>query len=536
MSDEPQRPASNDDREKWTEYWKAQGVPWRTQPEIDEERQRFLAERRAVKPDIAEGVYPFKDIKLDRADVEWLLATHENGRGPIDWDDETQRERVGLDLRGAHVYQTNLSTLPLARAIGGLSLAEMSTVAAQAQALAAAAAHFEGVQAFDIDLRHSMLMGAQFAGVQFVDAHFERATLIGSRFERSRLHGPHFEGATLILATFEQVQAPATHFDGAALANVRAARADFFESHFEGADCNGAHFEGARFGKATLHGTNLSQARLEGAVLDGAHLEGKKLSEGEVAQLRVWRPDFPAVLEPTDMRGAVLDSESSVVGCTLGNEQMGGVSLADARIADVNLAVVEWAFTKRGSLRRHIEAIELGDEREARKSANRAGMPKSSAEQLTGYKDAVRAYRQLATALRSQGLNEDADRFAYKAQKLQRQVLRRQGRRGAVFGSWFLDLIAGYGYRPMRSFITYLLVVVGFAAIYFVLRDSVHPSLNPLDSIIFSITSFHGRGFSPGEVVALHNPLTIFAALEAIIGLLIEITFIATFTQRFFAR
>jgi hypothetical protein len=34
----------------------------------------------------------------------------------------------------------------------------------------------------------------------------------------------------------------------------------------------------------------------------------------------------------------------------------------------------------------------------------------------------------------------------------------------------------------------------------------------------------------------LSNPLTIFAALEAIIGLLIEISFIATFTQRFFAR
>jgi len=34
----------------------------------------------------------------------------------------------------------------------------------------------------------------------------------------------------------------------------------------------------------------------------------------------------------------------------------------------------------------------------------------------------------------------------------------------------------------------------------------------------------------------LNNPLTVIAAGEAIIGLLIEITFIATFTQRFFAR
>jgi hypothetical protein len=62
------------------------------------------------------------------------------------------------------------------------------------------------------------------------------------------------------------------------------------------------------------------------------------------------------------------------------------------------------------------------------------------------------------------------------------------------------------------------------------------PALSPLDALVFSITSFHGRGFSPGEMLTLHNPLSILAAIEAIIGLLIEITLIATFTQRFFAR
>jgi hypothetical protein len=36
--------------------------------------------------------------------------------------------------------------------------------------------------------------------------------------------------------------------------------------------------------------------------------------------------------------------------------------------------------------------------------------------------------------------------------------------------------------------------------------------------------------------LALNDPIAIVAAAEAIIGLLIEITFIATFTQRFFAR
>src|SRR5438477_127006 len=103
----------NTDREAWKVYWKTQGQPWRIEPEIEKERQDFLAERRSITPDIEQGIYPFKDIKLSRADVEWLLATHENGRGPVDWDDESQKSREGLNLGGADLRNVNLSGLPL---------------------------------------------------------------------------------------------------------------------------------------------------------------------------------------------------------------------------------------------------------------------------------------------------------------------------------------------------------------------------------------------------------------------------------------
>jgi hypothetical protein len=50
-----------DDYKSWDEYWtKEQNQPWRTEPEIDEERQRYLAERRAIQPDIEKGIYPIK--------------------------------------------------------------------------------------------------------------------------------------------------------------------------------------------------------------------------------------------------------------------------------------------------------------------------------------------------------------------------------------------------------------------------------------------------------------------------------------------
>ncbi|HCF87258.1 MAG TPA: hypothetical protein DEV72_18895 [Ktedonobacter sp.] len=147
---------------------------------------------------------------------------------------------------------------------------------------------------------------------------------------------------------------------------------------------------------------------------------------------------------------------------------------------------------------------------------------------------AVRANRQLAVALQTQGLNEDAAYFAYRAQKLQCITLRRQQKFIQYLFSLFLDLLAGYGYRPGRSVLIYLLVVCGFAAIY-----SFFGHLPPLpDALVFSLMSFHGRGFLPSlsNATSLHSPLVVFAAVEAVVGLFIEISFIATFTQRFFGR
>lgn len=60
---------STDDPRAWRAYWKAQGWPWRTEPEIDAERQQYLAERRAIVPDVTQGIYPFRGIKLSRGDV-----------------------------------------------------------------------------------------------------------------------------------------------------------------------------------------------------------------------------------------------------------------------------------------------------------------------------------------------------------------------------------------------------------------------------------------------------------------------------------
>jgi hypothetical protein len=107
--------------------------------------------------------------------------------------------------------------------------------------------------------------------------------------------------------------------------------------------------------------------------------------------------------------------------------------------------------------------------------------------------------------------------------------------RGYILFSLFLDLLAGYGYKPWRSFLAYLLVITAFATVYFMIEHTIGPVLSPLGAFVFSMTSFHGRGFFPGGI-QLDDPLTVLAALEAFVELLIEVTFIATLTQRLFGK
>jgi hypothetical protein len=137
--------------------------------------------------------------------------------------------------------------------------------------------------------------------------------------------------------------------------------------------------------------------------------------------------------------------------------------------------------------------------------------------------------------LRSQGMNEEADHFAYRAHRLQRIVWRRQGKLLKFIFSGFLDLLAGYGYRPLRSLFWYVFIIIGFALAY---HSFGHLSLWPPDALVYSMTSFHGRGFFPGfeGKLSLHDPLILLAAFEAVVGLFIEISFIATFTQRYFGK
>ena len=428
------------DRDIWISYWQSHGQSWRTEPEIDKQRQIFLEQRRTIVPDIRAGIYPFKNVSLTRADIEWLLVTHENGHGPIDWNDESQRKREGLDIRGANLQGVNLSGLPLARLCAGLSYDEGHEITPQQ--------------------------------IEIASVNLENADLRD------------------------------THLEGANLSYVLMQKAIMFKTILTDANMPGANLEEAALYHARLEGTDATGAILKGAYLYRAHFGNAILQD------------------------AFFDAATSFEKVVLQDDKGRFASFANAHWSDANISVIDWSSVKM-----------LGDEYEARQLEPSSDKTKRE-ERIEAFRTAVQANRQLSVVLRTQGLNEDAMRFAYRSQKLQRIVHRLRGQYGHYIFSWFLDLLAGYGYKPIRSFIAYLCVILGFALMYFLIGPVTqqHIVLTPLEAVVFSMTSFHGRGFSPGANIGLSNPITIVAALEAFIGLCIELIFIATVTQRLFGK
>ena len=358
------------------------------------------------------------------------------------------------------------------------------------------------------DLSEADLSEAHLEGANLSKAHLERADLFRAQLREANLIEASLDEANLNSACLEEANLTMAQLKRANLIGAQLKEASLLQTQLKAADLSNAYMEGAHLIRAKLKSAKLIGAHLEGANLSEAHLEGADLIETH--------------LEGTILKGIHLDG-AHLENVTIGNASKVGPWLADVHWGSCDLAGIKWSQVEM-----------LGEEYNARQR-ERDGKAKDKSTKLNEYEVAVRANRQLSVILQSQGLNEYAAHFAYRAQILERVVLRQQRKFGRYLFSIFLDLLAGYGYKPERSLYWYVGINLGFALAYFALGQL---SLWPPDAFVYSLTSFHGRGFFPGfkNRLSLHDPLVILAAIEAVVGLVIEISFIATFTKRYFGR
>jgi hypothetical protein len=197
--------------------------------------------------------------------------------------------------------------------------------------------------------------------------------------------------------------------------------------------------QGANLRKAQLQGADLSWAWLQGADLSGATLDSKTTLANAV--ILVSEDDRP-------LRARLL------------RRPRYGPALGDLHWGDLDLVRLT-----------HLDGWD-----DLRRLADERGLSWRS--DAGDHRAAVRAYRQVAQRLRDQGYSDVADRLSDRAQVLQRKLLFRllladwrrpwqlPGDLVRWLFSWFLALLAGYGYHPGRSVFWYLTAIASFTLLY----------------------------------------------------------------------
>ncbi len=436
------------------------------------------------------------------------------------------------------------------------------------------------------------LRGQNLSGLPLAETDFTMALLTGAKLERADLHYAVFDlgsivdanlrNAMLYGASIQDCATTGAHFDGAVLT----------ASRVEEAALDGCSFRDAVLPHVNLRGASLQSCDLTGAVLSGAWLESAALSRSRLAGANL----TGAYLARAFLNEAILDGETRLNDVILADSEGWGPHLVDVQWGDANLSAVDWNLVRHiGEERRiSLKSWRSQNDRLARaldrvdacSTATRANRQVSTALRAQGLSEAANRFAYRARVLefhncqRRRGIVQLADRHprdgsgaaAGAAVRIDGEVvdqLRADGtwpdeppalhrrprhrwsadgldsrlvigvrkstryvrKQGARFAWYLLDLIAGYGYRPLRCAVAYVLVVGGFAAVYMLQAHN----WNFGTALITSIYSFHGRGLGSGSS-SITTGVRGISAAEAITGLLLEITFIATLTQRIFRQ
>jgi hypothetical protein len=497
---------------------------------------------------------PFAGVPLTGADIFWLMtdhwrrvtgesvpATHKRleaaRKNPFEEKlRELERRAGSLNLNGANLEAADLTGAWLGRA--SMTRATLRN------------AHFG----------RACLVGATIDRVDAERANFHLARLEGANFTRSILWGAHFEFADLTRASFQN-----SRLTSAKLQGVGATQANFRDAYLASVSFNGAWLDGA-----DLRGANFEREWWN-IRLPATDLGPGQVPRSCVDQLnQLASPDkVPSRLEVAVLSRVKFDSDTTLANVIIGDHEE-SIALVDARFNGVGLTQIEWprsplADERRGSFRgspymlvdpefeelaearlqqvlreqkwwnrlrvRVVEVFKRPSQRERAMRANRRQEDRRWNSDRAAI--AARANRQLATVLREQGLVEIADYYSFRTYEARQRELRLRKRRLASLGFWVLKVVAGYGYRPLNIVLAYLFTIVAFGLAYFIVGAVTHSGFGVWQPLVYSITAFHGRGVGLSSL-----PLAgeVISALEAVIGLILEATFVVVVVGRLLGR
>ncbi len=460
---------------------------------IDETRKQELwARLRAWWNEVAHGgrIGPFENERLTGTDVFWLAVY---AIVTVKGITEAQAERF---LRLGYIEE-----------LSSQIFTEKRLKDEKATWSALKFVNLQGANLSQADLEKAFLVLVQLNEANLGETHLERAYLYGAQLNEAHLDIAYLERAKLSWAQLDGADLTNAHMEGAILFEAHLDRAILFGAHLERTTLNYAHLQ-----ETNLVGAFLDESDLTGSRLDGASLDGTSLDHA-------------------NLQRASLDKYTQLNNVGLAEARLDGTIFDNTNLSNVKLDAAKKLLDERIAHR-----AKYGDEEEG---TTKRGSRKNGSTRRAEYQAAARAYRGLAVALQTQGMNEEADRYIYRAQIMQRKSYYFDGWRslGRWLFSGFLAVTSGYGYHMKNILLVYAGTLLLFAGVYFKLgipNDGAHTLLQKsLDALLLSFTAIHGRTFQEQVGFGLLSWVT---AVESVVGLVIEAIFAAMLIQRFFNK
>ena len=352
-----------------------------------------------------------------------------------------------------------------------------------------------GVRLEACRLAGASLRGANLSGADLAGADLSKAACSGITLRDARLEEANLREADLIGGVLTEVDAGEADFGGALLEDVslRSARlrfADFTGAIMDGADVSGADLWGARLleveaQRADFRGARLDEAQLNDADLTSADLTGASLRR--------------ANLSGACLRGAIL-RDAALDGANLDEADLSGAILPHVALTSCSLRQVRFAGA--WLERTRMQAHQLGG---------------ATGEEIAGDFEAAReGYIVLEQNFRTLGSADDAS-WAFRRRRRMGKRLHAQRARialgqrevGAAWRPgllWLADVasewVCDYGESVLRVLRAFLVVLVGFAAVYW-LSGCLEPReaasaarFRMIDYLLFSLDSMTTVGTS----------------------------------------
>jgi len=293
-----------------------------------------------------------------------------------------------------------------------------------------------------------------------------------------------------------------TTLKSAFLSQAELQGANLVGAKLQGADLVGAKLQGAILVEAKLQGANLAGTKLQGANLSGANLQG-------------------AILSGANLQGAIL-SGANLQGANLGNTNLRDAIFDEKTI----LAGVDFfQCTLDGSTIKN-----------AYKNMDKEVVQARTIKNKKNYPRAREIYILLKNYFSREGMYDVSGEYFIQEKKTEKILNKKRKEWGKYFLNIFLEIVSGYGEKPLNAIICSLIIILGSADIYWLFNGIMATNSKItfggtfLESFYFSLVTFATLGY--GDLIPKAGFFRIIASFESLMGVVLTAIFIFIFARK----